>query len=141
MDTIELIEIDEEYGFGTQSAVYIIINDVNLLLYEHKWDIYNGYYESYCFTQHGGLDSDEVFLPSKRFLGEGKGCRCEEGLTCILGCSCGIEYCNPFYVRIVTKESTVVWSDFTPGDSTQPLPELGPFEFDKMKYFAALTKR
>ena len=93
---------------------------------------------------YAGLPPNEVFLPSRRFLGKPETYYDNDGpddKLAVLGCGCGEVGCWPLLVRITLREETVIWSD-----SEQPHRRhwrhdgLGPFVFDCSRYLDALRQ-
>ena len=55
----------------------------------------------------------------------------------LLSCTCGQYGCGNVTARIEVGDQRVLWSDFIVDGVTQPLPDLGPFEFERSQYEAA----
>jgi len=62
----------------------------------------------------------------------------EDGDTVLLGCECGEWGCWPLTADVAVTETTVRWTRFRNGHREWDLGGLGPFEFDRRQYDAAL---
>ena len=61
------------------------------------------------------------------------------GQAWLLGCECGEVGCWPLSARIAVTDATVVWSGFSrPHRPHRDYTSLGPFEFDRAQYDAAV---
>src|SRR5918998_6581593 len=90
-----------------------------------------------------GLPPNEVFLPSRRLLGETTRYPFDDlgGKVAILGCICGDVGCWPFRVRIELREDVVIWDGFEqPHRRKWRYDEMHPFVFDRTQYFSALDR-
>ncbi len=98
--------------------------------------------------KYRGLWLKYVAPPSRHFLGEPSHPVYREGeKTQILECESGEPGCWPLLCRIDLTEDTVRWSQFEQphrsGQSGKPgwdYSQLGPFEFERSKYEAALAR-
>jgi hypothetical protein len=93
-----------------------------------------------------GLRPEEIFLPSRRLLGEPESGTSGEKVA-VLGCECGEIGCWPFLVSVTVRNEVVIWSDFEQPHrsgraSRQPwiYDRLRPFLFDRARYLAELEK-
>ncbi|MFN3856117.1 MAG: hypothetical protein ACK4RV_00085 [Caulobacter sp.] len=67
---------------------------------------------------------------------------CRPGLpdhVAVLVCRCGNLECNDLLARIRKDGDLVRWDDFRAQDGSLSLPDLGPFEFDRRQYEAAVA--
>jgi hypothetical protein len=64
----------------------------------------------------------------------------DDGDTVLLGCDCGEWGCWPLTVDVAVTEGRVAWSHFRQGHRDWDLSALGPFEFDRAQYDAALAE-
>lgn len=91
-----------------------------------------------------GLPPEDVFLPSRRFLGERERDYDDEHGRCqiaVLGCGCGVVGCWPLLVEIVEAEDRVTWRNFRqPFRSGWSFDLLEPFVFDRPQYLAQLGR-
>ena len=91
-----------------------------------------------------GLPPNEVFLPSRRFLGEPETHYDNDGpydKLAVLGCGCGEVGCWPLLVRTTLQDDTVIWSDLEqPHRRHWRHDGLGPFVFDRSRYLDALRR-
>jgi hypothetical protein len=87
---------------------------------------------------YAGLNRlDPVRWPSRHFLGEPV--LTLDGDTVLLGCDCGDWGCWPLLARVDLTPAAVTWHHFK--NEHRPawdLTDLGPFEFDRPQYEAAL---
>lgn len=91
-----------------------------------------------------GLPPNEVFLPSRRFLGEPETYDDKDSpddKLAVLGCGCGEVGCWPLLVCITLRKEAVLWSGFEqPHRRHWRYEELGPFLFDLSRYLDALQR-
>ncbi len=94
---------------------------------------------------YAGLPPEDVFLPSRRLLGEPtESYEFDEprGKLVVLGCTCGDVGCWPLLVEIAVREDTVIWSDFEqPRRRRWRHDELGPFVFDRAQSMDELQRK
>ncbi len=93
-----------------------------------------------------GFPPQEVFLPSKRFLGDCEDFDSEDDMVAILGCDCGCGGCWPFLARIEVTGTKVRWTDFKQPHRGKDAvagywdySKFPKFEFDLEQYREALT--
>lgn len=73
------------------------------------------------------------------FLGEDNGQWPRPGVVWLLGCDCGEVGCWPFEATISATSEHVTWARFRqPFRTTRDYSSLGPFEFGRAQYEAAL---
>lgn len=88
-----------------------------------------------------GLSSDDVFLPSRHFLGEPKSQYTHDEKTAILRCRCGYGGCWPFLIKIDVGDRFVSWNGFEqPHRKDWSYDQLSTLWFDKTQYMKALSK-
>jgi hypothetical protein len=93
---------------------------------------------------YAGLELLAVAPPSRHFWGEPTSAIYESGgFTQLLECpGCREAGCKPLFCRIRVEESRVRWSEFresaVPGPRDWDYSGLGPFEFDRVQYEAAV---
>lgn len=95
--------------------------------------------EDLAGAYHGLTGIEAVRWPSRHFLGRpalaGEG----PGETALLGCDCGVWDCWPLFAKVEVSDETVTWRDFRNGHRPAwDLSGLGPFEFERGRYEAAL---
>ena len=56
----------------------------------------------------------------------------------ILGCSCGLDVCTQYLVRITETENSVIWDDYFAIKHNEP--NYFHFEFEKKQYFKEVEK-
>jgi hypothetical protein len=94
------------------------------------------------------LAAQTVLMPSRHFLGNPEPIYSDgEGRTYVLECECGEPGCWPLAVRIVLRESEVVWCDFRQEHRRTDskgghwsYDALAPFTFDRSSYEQALAQ-
>jgi hypothetical protein len=146
--SLQIEEQKNEMGSLVYEMVSIFVNGRNLIdilkavempfaQREGSPDIAGGY---------AGLRPEEIFLPSRRLLGEPEACSSDEKAA-VLGCECGEMDCWPFPVRIAVRDDVVIWSDFEQPhrrghfvDRPWSYEQLRPFLFDRARYMAELEK-
>ena len=93
---------------------------------------------------YAGLPPEEVFLPSRRLLGEPETNYAMDdpnGRIAALGCACGEPVCWPLLVRIRVEDDTATWDDFgQPHRNRWRYDGLRPFVFDRSRYLEALKR-
>lgn len=159
MDTLQL-EIYE--GIITDSPallVRILINGEDLLekvteiegvekRKAYEADMANGIWPGKFFPKvynYAGLFPNDVFLPSRRFLGDpeasGHQSHHDNGKIAVLGCTCGEEGCSSFTARITISRDIVIWDAFEKHwNPTFDFSMLGPYVFDRKQYTDELRK-
>ena len=145
MDTIRF-EIGERGDpvEGTVDAVEIFVNGRNLVEIvreaERPFRAREG--RPYRASGYVGLSPEEIFLPSRRLLGEPTTLYdhdSADGKIAVLGCGCGEVGCWPFRVRIKLREDVVIWDGFEqPHRPAWRYDEMRPLVFDRRQYFSAL---
>ncbi len=86
-----------------------------------------------------GLHPDALLPPSRHLLGSPAAGLFDGEKAYVLGCTCGEAGCWPLLARIQIHDRTVSWSDFENGFRSEWKYEgLGPFNFDRAQYEAAL---
>ena len=134
----------EDPSYGVVEAVAIFINGRDLTEPVREM-------ESPFATQDGqpdlagsyaGLYPEEVFLPSRRLLGEPEttyDMDSPNGKLAVLGCICGEPGCWPLLVRIRAGDEVVTWDNFEqPHRKHWRYDRLGPFVFDRSQYLDGL---
>lgn len=115
----------------------ILIDDIDLT--EHARRVELPFSADLAGT-YAGLWND-VFWPSRHFLGEPKHRWFDDGDTVLLGCQCGQWECWPLTAQVEVTDETVTWSAFRNGHrATWDLSALGPFVFDRRQYETALRR-
>ncbi len=76
---------------------------------------------------------------ARHFLGEPMASWFEDGDTVLMGCSCGEWDCWPLTARVLAGGDVVRWTNFRTGHRDWDLSALGPFEFARLQYEAALS--
>lgn len=159
MDTLKLeIYKASLYTEHTADMVRILVNDQDLLelitevevgerlkFYEER--MAKGEYPGKFNPKEqyfNGLAPDYVFFPSRRFLGDdeatGHEAHHSNGKVAIFECTCGEEGCGSVAVRITVSTDIVVWDAFENHWATEhDLSQIGPFVFDRIQYFEALS--
>ncbi len=142
MDEIrfEICERDDPVD-GTVEAVVVFVNDRDLTGIAREVELpfaaRDGKPE--LAGNHVGLPPETVFLPSHRLLGRTEGDDDWNGKFTALGC--GVVGCWPLLVKITSRESTVLWSDFEqPHRGHWRFDGLGSFVFDRARYTSALRR-
>ena len=110
----------------------------------HYWtcpEKLSGYVEPYI-----PYVSDRLSVPTRWC--EGCGWKCVNGdqaaskeetkYAAILGCSCGVDECSHYVVKITETEKNVIWDDAF--SVKHHLPNYFHFEFDKKQYFKEVEK-
>ena len=91
---------------------------------------------------YSGLYPEEVFLPSRRLLGESEthfDLDDASGKVAVLGCTCGETDCWPLLVEIWADHDIVSWDNFEqPHRKHWRHDMLGPFIFDRSHYLDEL---
>jgi hypothetical protein len=88
-----------------------------------------------------GLALAVVEHPSDHYRGRPTLSWFEDGDTVLLGCECGEWGCWPLTADIKYGEQLVRWSNFRNGHRADwGLSGLGPFEFDRTAYDAAIQQ-
>lgn len=81
----------------------------------------------------------DIDRDGKHFLGQPVATWFEDGDTVLMGCPCGEWGCWPLTVQIEVNAQTVRWAGFRNGHRDWDLSDLGPFEFDRVDYEAAVS--
>ncbi len=88
---------------------------------------------------YAGLSPLQVRGSARHFLGEPRASWFEDGDTVLMGCSCGEWDCWPLTARVLAGGDVVRWTTFRTGHRDWDLSALGPFEFARLQYEAALS--
>jgi hypothetical protein len=152
MDELELRVVDEPFPNGEHyPSVQIFINGRDFMdLVVEAEQAMGAFGQNPPIGAYRGIWPEAMFLPSRRLLGEAVEDAepfDEDGLVSLYGCECGFVDCWPLRVEIVVGAQTVRWQGFRHpwmrGLEVEP-PwehfELGPFEFDRRRYEAELSK-
>lgn len=122
------MELDVTYSVV---AVDVLINDTRL---DRLWsDAHN--------EGTLPLSADEVLVPGHRlWAGEPPedDYLVEDGRVAVLTCTCGNFGCGEATALVEFEDGRVRWSDFHGANFGAPV-DLGPFEFDRAAYDAALA--
>ena len=92
--------------------------------------------------KYGLLPAAAVLPPSKHFLGRAEVWYASgDGKPYLLLCDCGEPGCWPLEAEIELRSATVIWHRFRqPHRDQWSYESLGPFEFARTQYEAALDK-
>lgn len=88
---------------------------------------------------HSPLALTDIGSDPRHFLGMPVASWFEDGDTVLMGCPCGIWGCWPLTAQVDVADSHIRWHSFRNGHRDWDLSELGPFDFDRLQYEAALT--
>lgn len=88
-------------------------------------------------ASYGGLRRSVHWPLKKHYLGKHDTAR---GRTAVLGCSCGISGCWPFYVQVSIGAEDVRWGDFRLPFREWSYEALGEFRFERWRYEAELDR-
>jgi hypothetical protein len=150
VDTIEFIVRTGEPD-GRQRGIRILINGRDLVeivrVHEEPFAKREGHPE--IAGAYAGLPADQyTCLPSRHFLGEPRWALYQVGSKVhVLGCECGEPGCWPLLCEIEATSDRVVWRNFEQPHRRANHPSgpwdyegMGPFEFDRQAYEAALER-
>ena len=134
----------EDPAAGIVDAVEISVNgrDLRDLVAEAELPFARREVKPRLAGSYVGLPPEEMFLPSRRLLGE-PGTYYDadyaDGRLAVLGCVCGEVGCWPLLVGISVGEDVVTWEDFRqPHGGAWRYGVLGPFVFGRGAYEAEL---
>ncbi|SDU68804.1 hypothetical protein [Jiangella alkaliphila] len=140
MDRLALDVVQIQYGQHTYRALGILINGERIEDLARVVEKPHAVAENnpklagdYAPLALSDIDSDR-----NHFLGHPVATWFEDGDTVLMGCPCGEWGCWPLTVRVEVNSSTVRWHGFRNGHREWDLSALGPFEFDRPEYEAAL---
>lgn len=120
-----------EFGIGRAIALEPVVDGVSVV------DVYADVDGEYAYA---GLNPPDLFLDHWRdVVAAGVPARVQ-----LLGCGCGDSGCSWAAAQIEVGDDMVVWADLRGSDragepSTARYPELGPYQFDRAQYAAALA--
>ena len=124
------------------SDVAIHIDGVPLIDLVKRYEQARGYVPA---GGYGWCPAGCTMPPSRHFLGESKWPRAN-GKVSLLLCECRCEGCWDFDARIVVTPGHIEWTDFEQVHRRPDSPAghwdysgLGPFQFDRRQYEAALA--
>lgn len=141
MDTVAFEIVPIRHGPYTYEAIRILVNGKRLEELARAVELPFAAAEKHpdLAGDYAPLVLTDISSDPDHFLGTPVASWFEEGDTVLLGCPCGEWGCWPLTVQIEIKESTVRWVGFRNGHRDWDLSGLGPFEFDRTEYLAALT--
>jgi hypothetical protein len=131
VDQIAFVIATHEYGAGQADGVEPVIDGVSVVDLFARVDGESSY---------AGLAPPEPVLQRwQSLLAAGEADRMQ-----LLGCGCGDDLCRWAAAQIEVRQDTVVWSDFWGSSPVgEPGPgryhELGPYQFERAQYAAALA--
>ena len=147
MDTLQLKVVEELDIFEeTTEVVEIFVNGRNLrkIVRDIELPFATREKEPNLAGGYTGLPPENVFLPSRRFLGEREeyyDFDDSRGRIPVLGCGCGVVDCWPLLVEIVETEDQVVWRNFwQPRRRKWSYELLEPFVFGRAQYLDQLGR-
>lgn len=88
---------------------------------------------------YGGLSPLQIHGSARHFLGAPEAAWFEDGDTVLMGCTCGEWGCWPLTAEVHVSDDVVRWTNFRTGHRDWDLGDLGPFEFERSQYQAALS--
>jgi hypothetical protein len=117
------LEITKEHYYS--KAVKIIVDDVPL--------------ENHIANILSDLESDYSYMELDDFLSKFKKVLVGEKVNLLI-CSCGVEECSAFAVRITEVNNTIVWDNFCLYHKDRNLTDFKPFIFDRRQYLDEFKK-
>ena len=147
VDPLDLVEIDDDFdGFEmvveetdparSDRRVFVpTINGSDLRELLRPIELQQG--AGKLAAAYGGLNRSVHWPLKKHFLGKGDA---EAGRTVVLGCSCGISDCWPFYVQITVGIEDVRWESFRLPFREWSYEALEGFRFERWRYEAELDR-
>lgn len=64
----------------------------------------------------------------------------QNGIVPVITCACGDFGCGGATARVTIGDEVVTWDDFRTANTREPAAGLGPFQFERRAYMAALAQ-
>jgi hypothetical protein len=129
--TIEFVIAEDDFGMGVQSGVEPVVDGVSLVDVVKRAD---------GEISYAGLVPPAEFLAVwRRAMDQEDACRVP-----VLGCVCGLSACSSVTAAMQVAPDAILWSEFrgSPSDGRDQASggysEVGPFQFDRARFRAAL---
>ena len=140
MHRIAFVAVPVQDGQFTATTVGILINGERLESHAREVELRHAIAEGNrdLAGSYAPLTLTDINSDLDHFRGHPVATWFEDGDTVLMGCTCGEWGCWPLTCRVEVNESTVRWHSFRNGHRPWDLSALGPFEFDRTEYEAAL---
>lgn len=138
--TLELVPVPRGRNTGTE--VRILVNGERLEVLAREVELESAAAEGNLKLagSYAPLTLSDIRSDRRHFLAAPVAQWFEDGDTVLMGCPCGEWGCWPLTARVDVEPSTVRWHGFRNGHRDWDLGALGPFEFDRVQYEAAIAE-